>query len=505
MSIDNLFTKQQWRELELITLLSETKNPLYYKDACQLLDCSVLTLQSCVTNSVFMEDLGKLFYKDSQFHIHYNHQSGLKEVYRRALLESPSLQLMSALFFDDFASLDDLAEALFISLSTLKRLIRKTNLYLKEHFDIIISAKPIRVVGDEYNIRLFYIKYFSEAYTFSEWPFASLLNENHHEQFVQLMASLTEVKIDFAIFRHLKLLSAVNLIRYLKGFKIGKHKALSSLSLELLQDSQEMKKLSHLFVLKFSVPLDELVLSEMFSNYLDDDLVLGKSLQVDKVKEEVPGPQSLLSWIDLLSEMEGATGIVLPNKYEVARYLHATVILGVEDINESFLIYDYKKDYLAFFKEHYTYVYFRFTDYVKRLFKDGDMVLATNLLNNLVYSLLIAWENFFLTMCELMKKPKLLIIERSHGSTGSFLEKYIGEFFEITIFDKLTIEALCLQHDYDVIITDTVIRGCEHADIFFFSRFVPTVIVAKLNHYLRKRMGSIFETKTTNKLGNIGY
>ncbi|WP_231190041.1 helix-turn-helix domain-containing protein [Streptococcus equi] len=71
------------------------------------------------------------------------------------MLESPSLQLMSALFFDDFASLDDLAEALFISLSTLKRLIRKTNLYLKEHFDIIISAKPIRVVGDEYNIRLF--------------------------------------------------------------------------------------------------------------------------------------------------------------------------------------------------------------------------------------------------------------------------------------------------------------------------------------------------------------
>src|SRR3712207_7592493 len=75
MSIDNLFTKQQWRELELITLLSETKNPLYYKDACQLLDCSVLTLQSCITNSVFMEDLGKLFYKDSQFHIHYNHRS----------------------------------------------------------------------------------------------------------------------------------------------------------------------------------------------------------------------------------------------------------------------------------------------------------------------------------------------------------------------------------------------------------------------------------------------
>ncbi|WP_154235444.1 hypothetical protein, partial [Streptococcus equi] len=47
--------------------------------------------------------------------------------------------------------------------------------------------------------------------------------------------------------------------------------------------------------------------------------------------------------------------------------------------------------------------------------------------------------------------------------------------------------------------------GQYNADIFFFSRFVPTVIVAKLNHYLRKRMGSIFETKTTNKLGNIGY
>ncbi|HEP1356072.1 helix-turn-helix domain-containing protein [Streptococcus pyogenes] len=46
MTVGNLFTTKQWRELELIALLTKSQKPLYYKDVCEKLDCSLLTFIS---------------------------------------------------------------------------------------------------------------------------------------------------------------------------------------------------------------------------------------------------------------------------------------------------------------------------------------------------------------------------------------------------------------------------------------------------------------------------
>lgn len=82
------------------------------------------------------------------------------------------------------------------------------------------------VVGDEHHIRLFYLKYFSEAYTISEWPFAEIINQNNLERLIALMVKQTDVPVNFALFQHLKILSGVNLIRFRKALPlIAKTKA----------------------------------------------------------------------------------------------------------------------------------------------------------------------------------------------------------------------------------------------------------------------------------------
>ncbi|SQF20699.1 trans-acting positive regulator [Streptococcus pyogenes] len=103
-------------------------------------------------------------------------------------------------------SLGELANELFVSLSTLKRLIEKVNIYLKNEFDIKIITNPIQVVGEESQIRLFYIKYFSEAYSMSEWLFGNLVNEHNFGRLISLMISKTDVNINFSMFRHIKIL-----------------------------------------------------------------------------------------------------------------------------------------------------------------------------------------------------------------------------------------------------------------------------------------------------------
>lgn len=71
MIIENLFTIRQWRELELIALLTKSPKLMYYKDVCEQLECSLLTLQSCIDNPIFIEGIGKITYEYSQLHIDY--------------------------------------------------------------------------------------------------------------------------------------------------------------------------------------------------------------------------------------------------------------------------------------------------------------------------------------------------------------------------------------------------------------------------------------------------
>ncbi len=99
----------------------------------------------------------------------------------------------------------------------------------------------------------------------------------------------------------------------------------------------------------------------------------------------------------------------------------------------------------------------------------------------------------FLNIGKTLSKICLLIIEKSQGSVGSFLKDYIGDYFDITIYKKLTFEPTDLEADYDVIVTDAIITDSHaiKADIFYFVQLVPSKVAMRLNDYLRMRMGQV--------------
>ncbi|WP_227874915.1 hypothetical protein [Streptococcus pyogenes] len=128
--------------------------------------------------------------------------------------------------------------------------------------------------------------------------------------------------------------------------------------------------------------------------------------------------------------------------------------------------------------------------HVFRFFRES---LSPSLLSNLIYTLLITWEDLFLNIGKTLSKIRLLIIEKSQGSVGSFLKDYIGDYFDITIYKKLTFEPADLEADYDVIVTDAIITDSHaiKADIFYFVQLVPSKVAMRLNDYLRMRMGQV--------------
>lgn len=490
-----LFTKQQWRELELIAYLTEHSERIGHKDSdlCKVLGSSLSTLQACVANLQFIDSVGSITYEEGYLTIEYNDHCGLQEVYQKAMRESQSLQLLSTLFFNEFGSLEELAEELFISLSTLKRLITRTNSYLKKEFGIKISTRPVMVIGDEHQIRLFYLKYFSEAYTISEWPFEDIVNQSNLERLITLMGKQTDVTIDFALFQHLKVLSSVNLIRFYQGFAINrKDQGLEHLFIEALKDSLEMKDLSSLFDLRFDIPLEETALSEIFSNYLNDGLELGPLMQLKGEKKEKEAPvRNIVSWISLLDDMERTLTLSISNKYDLARHLQNTIILEEEVISANFLIYNYKKEYLKYFYKHYRVIYETFVAYSSDLLVTEDQEISERTMEHLLYCLFTTWENIFLEISRSRHKLKLLVIEKSYSNVANFLKRYFGEFFDITSFNELgelKIDQTYLAQEYHVIVTDIILDQQEDSEVLFFSQMIPSVIAHKLNAFLRVRI-----------------
>lgn len=254
-----------------------------------------------------------------------------------------------------------------------------------------------------------------------------------------------------------------------------------------------MKDLSSLFVLKYNRPLDVKALSEIFSNYMSKELELGASLQSTiKEKNKTLSPRNIVSWISLLDNLEKTIGLSMSNKYELARHLQATVILGEEDISANFLIYDYKREYLSYFDKHYKLIYETFIGSVKELFALAGEELSDKMISHLLYCLFITWENLFLKISHSRRKLKLLVIERSYNNVGNFLKAYFVEFFDIVNFAELeitTIDLTALEKDYDVIVTDVILERSFQTEILFFNQMIPSVVADKLNAFLRLKIG----------------
>lgn len=149
--------------------------------------------------------------------------------------------------------------------------------------------------------------------------------------------------------------------------------------------------------MKFNYYITEDVLTELFSNYLDKRLELGISTKTVAFSREVtPSPYILSSWIAVLDSFEQKLNLSISNKYNLAVHLHATVILGQEDIGVNFLVYDYKQNYLTLLSSQYETIYSCFLNLVEDLYDKNHILLDSDLRDNLLYCFLSPGKIFIL-------------------------------------------------------------------------------------------------------------
>lgn len=141
----------------------------------------------------------------------------VNEVISKMVRQTVFYRLMNLLFTHTGRySAEELAEAMFMSSSSLKKLISQLNNNDLKPYHIRITYSSPAIKGNEINIRYFYWKLYCDAYEFTGWPFETVDQTSIN----QLITNIeNEMNIVFFINskRRLSFLTAIVLERVMKG------------------------------------------------------------------------------------------------------------------------------------------------------------------------------------------------------------------------------------------------------------------------------------------------
>ncbi|MBW9323987.1 hypothetical protein FG877_10610 [Enterococcus casseliflavus] len=137
----------------------------------------------------------------------------------KLLASSLECSIVESFLFEKHNTYLSLAEHLHVSESTVKRSIRRLNSHFRPH-DMVLKTKPLRIEGDERNIRYFFILYFSAKYNLKNIPFdKSTISQL--EQFYNLGARLFKKTISVQDRSNFTLFTSVAYEREKNGHNIA--------------------------------------------------------------------------------------------------------------------------------------------------------------------------------------------------------------------------------------------------------------------------------------------
>lgn len=208
--------------------------------------------------------------------LHYEKRNvAIGEVISSMYRQRTLYQLLDLLFAEGGRnSLEELADKLYMSSSSLKKLIIRLNNHELKRYHLRIAYSMPEVKGNEMNIRYFYWKLYHDAYEFSGWPFPGM-DQTHIHEYITTIESENDIVYFLNAKRSLSFLAAIIMTRVLQGKYADVPKGQYDWESSMLHSS--VTALARALEQRYSIhlPMDEIrFLQAMFSlgqyNYYDD-------------------------------------------------------------------------------------------------------------------------------------------------------------------------------------------------------------------------------------------
>lgn len=256
MSIENILSSSHLRQLYLVRFLI-TNGPISQKDILNKFNYSNATLYRDINNLNNMLNPIKILTNDwikISMPSHYNNRF----IFSAFFKQSTEFNLIEEIYFHENHSLLSLADKLFVSESTIRRLIRKINKVLLP-YEIQIGSTPIKLFGNEQKIYSLMSRYFFETYPRHDYPFPSL-QLNTLQKIILSTAAKQNDNFNYPDVERLKLSIIIIITRLQNGNTLNIHIATPSNISDRVLFNPIYKKL---FKTIFKIELNKETLSQI--------------------------------------------------------------------------------------------------------------------------------------------------------------------------------------------------------------------------------------------------
>ncbi len=469
MNLTNLLSKSQNRQLQLLEYLSKYESvsqkmileDLEYNEKTLITD--IHTINDCISPlSVHNQPyLGIRLIIPANYNFDY--------IYNCFLSSSNEYALIETIFFDETHSLSSLSDRLYLSISTVRRLILKINTEL-EHSEMTVSSQPLSLVGNEKKIYGFMTSYFLERFSPTD-PFFESPPFDCIEKIIRTLAKNNDVPLDYPDLNRAK----VNIYTVLTRLKNGNFptNALDippRFDLSITNDSSMV----HSFATHFNLPLNKKILSYMFPFLLIQNYALNFSI-LQSLASQNPKINHKLSIIEhMLILLSDEFNLPLENKEEVILQMYnATLQLFsnsfiLNNRNKIFVdsITRYNRPFLLILNRELAKLF------KKKAMKESDMYA-------LAYCLTTHWPQLSVKLQSLQKKPRIGLFFYTDTEHTKYIKDEVMYYFR----DKLTVDLMPEMslmefkhnaYNYDIVITNIYGLELENVRIISFP-FVPSI------------------------------
>ena len=370
--------------------------------------------------------------------------------------QSETYSFLNCLFFKEGQSLEQMCQELSTNTEHIEEIIQHLNTKLPQHYGISIQLSPLFMEGTEEDIRAFYLDYFSQSYTFLDWPFPSI-SEESLTQLIQLFLKAQQVSPNLSGLRQIKYTLAINLERLNKGRFIENPTPLltshySSL-MQIPQFEQDIKKLAK----KLHFEPKKETLEQLFSNPVKSpQLTNNPNNGVLRDIQHIQKSYRLLSQI--LEELAKEFHLQIENREELIWLLHYTAqsdffhLLSDQSLDKQ--KYQILSNYQAEFPKLFEVSQHKFQSYLTEMGLESHSIK----LQELVYTFSIQGQRILVQL--LQKLPKIRVLVISHldihhaQNLIDTLAHYGNNLYLFDSWEESTISFSILnQIPHDIVIT----------------------------------------------------
>lgn len=477
-----LLNQSEKRQLLTIEILHRQNDWITLSELSKMLDCSVRVLKDDIAHFKNNFDEFTIETSNNGIRLNMNKNVGLKSLYQYILNNSTAFNLLENIFLKENITINELTDVLYVSSSTIYRLIDLLNKVFKEK-NIRIETNPCKIMGAENEIRYFFYNYFNEKYSSLNWPYKNI-NENGLDMLLQFFIEFTQMKTDFAYYNIFKTVSTINLIRYKQGHYIDTSNIQINFD-EIIPDLTAFQNTFRYFEKTNLVKVNNTLIQQMFTPYISEEFSLNYERLIEKTKTN----QKILAEVNFLDEMLGELSkqhqLALSNKEDVILNVLNAAHLEYKEPRSGYILHNHNQEFASKIENEFPKFYKNLYKMTKQYRRLMGKPLTDDGINFLIYIVFIFWEDLLPELQRKFDKIHVLVVSDRHISHSKTIKDIIEyEFNEqivVDVYDGIKLDYVSLKNlPYDIIVANFPLPTLENRRTVYVENLPSFFDLAKI-------------------------